>query len=61
MIDPAGISAIVGVCIVTSAIAVMYFREKCRNNESETFSSSNPLLVRKKSFKVKDLFEHVKF
>lgn len=59
--DPAVISAIIGACIVITGIVGLYACDKCKQRRKEIYSPSNPLLVRKKSFKVKDLFKHVEF
>jgi len=55
--DPGGIGAVIGICMlaVVGIGACIYDRCK-KNNES---SPSNPLLTKKRSFKVKNLFSHV--
>jgi hypothetical protein len=54
--DPGGIGAVVGVCILAVVGIGMCVYD--RYKEPDT-TYSNPLLTKKRSFKVKNLFNHV--
>ncbi len=58
--DAGGIGALIGVSIMISIIVGTCIYDKCiyKPNDEKT-QIKNPLLVRKRSFKVKNLFNHV--
>ncbi len=57
--DPGGLGAVIGLSLMGLVCLSCYIRDKCKTNEYS--QTTNPLLVKKKSFKVKNLFQHVDF
>jgi hypothetical protein len=58
--DAGGIGAVIGVSVIVGLGAIMYVYDRCRfKPKDDTAQVINPLLSRKKSFKVKNLFNHV--
>lgn len=55
--DPAGVGALIGVGVMAILFAGIYSCERCKNKVQR--ETTNPLLVRKRSFKVKNLFSHI--
>ena len=55
--DPGGIGAIIGVFVILVVGIGTCVYDRCKKN-SEPFPSQ-PLLTKKRSFKVKNLFSHV--
>jgi hypothetical protein len=55
--DPGGIGAVVGICVMAIiAVGTCVFERYKKNNEPFPIQ---PLLIKKRSFKVKNLFSHV--
>jgi hypothetical protein len=56
--DPAGLGALIGVSVMLTIAFGIYTCENCKRKlRKET--TTNPLLVKKRSFKIKNLFQHV--
>lgn len=61
--DPGGLGALLGVGILGAVGLTAYLYDRCVHYRSTPPVSNvtNPLLVRRSSFKVKNLFNHVQF
>ncbi len=57
--DPGGLGAVIGLGLMGLTCLSYYIHDKCKSNEYPQID--NPLLVKKRSFKVKNLFEHLDF
>lgn len=58
--DPGGVGALIGVSVMVVIVAGFCIYDKCiYKPNDEKVQIKNPLLVRKRSFKVKNLFNHV--
>ena len=57
--DPGSIGALAGLGILSDVGVTVYIYDKCMYRAPPPISK--PLLVQKKSFKVKNLFNHVQF
>lgn len=55
--DSAGIGALIGSSIVFIAVIGTYIYDRCRRKQQN--ETRNPLLVRHRSFKSRNLFSHV--
>lgn len=60
LMDPGGIGALIGVSVIVSiVVGVCIYDKYIYKPNDERVQAKNPLLIRKKSFKVKNLFNHV--
>lgn len=57
--DAGGIGALIGVSVMIAIGVSTYVYDRCVYHVSSDIRTINPLLIKKKSFKVKDLFNHV--
>lgn len=57
--DPGGLGALIGVSIMITVSVGIYIYDKCMVKEQP--NTRNPLLIRKKPFKMKNLFTHIEF
>jgi hypothetical protein len=57
--DPAGIGALIGVGIMAFCAVTVCIYDRCKKPSKQTVAVTNPLLMKKRSFKVKNLFSHV--
>ena len=53
--DPSAVGAIVGTGIIITIFVSLYIYGKCK--DSKELPMTNPLIIRKRSFKVKSLFK----
>lgn len=56
--DPGGIGAIIGITIMSALAISVCIYDRCKDKAIET-TTTNPLLIKKQSFRVKNLFSHV--
>jgi hypothetical protein len=57
--DPGGIGAVVGISIMGLIGLSVCLYDKCVYRAPDEHRVTNPLIIKKRSFKVKDLFGHM--